>query len=278
MNSNKTKYQVQGDELKQPVRIEKIERKNSYDSGQAHRHQYNELFFFDNGEGEHMIDFTTHKIKSKSVHSVVSNKVHLVNRSKDSFGYVLFFKNDFFQSDILKSNYAFLIECESIELQPQVFAQLIDVIESIEQELEEDGMMKNEVIEAQLHLILMKLKQSVKQDSESKYSNLTDSSLYKSFYLSLEQDYKSERTVKYYADALNMSTSVLNKGLITATGKSTAKLIQERLLLESKRLLFHSSMSVKEIGFELNFTDSAHFAHFFKKYTSKTPSEYRERE
>jgi AraC-like DNA-binding protein len=52
--------------------------------------------------------------------------------------------------------------------------------------------------------------------------------------------------------------------------------LQDRLILEAKRLLLHSSMSLKEVGFALNMEDPAYFSRVFKKATGHTPGEYRD--
>jgi AraC-like DNA-binding protein len=48
-----------------------------------------------------------------------------------------------------------------------------------------------------------------------------------------------------------------------------------RVLLESKRLLYFSSLSVKEIGYELGFEDDSYFVRFFKRLTGLTPAQLR---
>ena len=52
---------------------------------------------------------------------------------------------------------------------------------------------------------------------------------------------------------------------------STKEFIQKRLLLESKRLLYYSRLTVKEVAYELNFKEPAHFSNFFKKETGDYP-------
>jgi len=71
-------YNFLGDEIDLPIIIEKLEQKTNYDFSKPHRHNYNELFFFIKGNGEHMIDFKTHDIKDFSIHIVSPNKIHKV--------------------------------------------------------------------------------------------------------------------------------------------------------------------------------------------------------
>ena len=261
--------------LNSPITIERIEQQSSYDNTLAHRHNYNEIFFFIKGGGEHMIDFNTYPIKNNSIYFVSSNKVHLINRSTQSYGFVIKLRNDFFQFEILKNNYFLLIEYDKIDLSAVQFSKLINLVNEIDSELQSNEIFRQEVLSTHISLILLQLKRHIKQNINYPTNLLTDHSLFKSFYNLLDKDIKNQRAVKYYANELNLSIRKLNNELKSVSGKSANRLIQDRLLLESKRLLFYSDLSIKEIAFQLNFTDSSHFYHFFKKIVGLSPSEYR---
>jgi AraC family transcriptional activator of pobA len=57
--------------------------------------------------------------------------------------------------------------------------------------------------------------------------------------------------------------------------KSLLLVIQERVLLEAKRLLFYTEKTSKEIAYELGFEDANHFSKFFKKHTGQTPTDFK---
>jgi len=99
-------YNFFGDELDKPILIEELVYKTNYDFSKPHRHNYNELFFFVRGSGNHMIDFKNHPIKDNSIHFVSSHKVHCVEREQKSHGYVLMFKNELFSNN--ESNLFFI--------------------------------------------------------------------------------------------------------------------------------------------------------------------------
>ena len=87
----------------------------------------------------------------------------------------------------------------------------------------------------------------------------------------LELNIKRERKVSFYVSLLEISNKELNKVVKKRTGILTKEFIQSRLLLESKRLLFHSKLTVKEVAYELNFKEPSHFSNFFKKETGNYP-------
>nr|WP_288808506.1 helix-turn-helix domain-containing protein [uncultured Sphingobacterium sp.] len=87
--------------------------------------------------------------------------------------------------------------------------------------------------------------------------------------------YKTERSVAFYADKLNISTNYLNVLTNRIFQISAPSLIQERILLEAKRLLKISNKSVKDIVFDQGFYDNVSFSKFFRSHTDMTPSQFK---
>lgn len=80
-----------------------------------------------------------------------------------------------------------------------------------------------------------------------------------------------------HATLLGVSPETLSEIVKKETGKTPGTLIRERILLEAKRLLLHSSLSVAEIAYELTFKDPSYFNRFFRRSTADTPAEFRKR-
>jgi AraC-like DNA-binding protein len=95
------------------------------------------------------------------------------------------------------------------------------------------------------------------------------------FNLLVEDHYKKEHSVKFYADKVNRSPKTLSNLFALYNEKSPLTVIQERVVLEAKRLLLFTDKSAKEIAFELGFEDAAYFSNFFKKNTETSPSDFR---
>jgi AraC-like DNA-binding protein len=100
-------------------------------------------------------------------------------------------------------------------------------------------------------------------------------SIVRQYNLLVEKNYKVEHRVKFYADQLNRSPKTLANLFALYNDKSPLAIIQERVLLEAKRLLIYTDKSSKEIAYDLGFADAAHFSVFFKKLTSFAPSDFR---
>lgn len=90
----------------------------------------------------------------------------------------------------------------------------------------------------------------------------------------LQNEYKRERTVKYYADKLCISSKYLSILIKSATGKSAAEWIDDCVILEAKNLLRFSGMNVQQVAYELNFTNQSAFGKYFKHLTGMSPTHF----
>ena len=99
--------------------------------------------------------------------------------------------------------------------------------------------------------------------------------IFRKFNLLVEADFRAEHTVNYYAQRLNKSPKTLSNLFALYNRKTPLQMIQERIIIEAKRLLYYTSKSVKQITYELGFEDPAYFSNFFKRHTSLAPLEFR---
>lgn len=98
--------------------------------------------------------------------------------------------------------------------------------------------------------------------------------LLRAFNLLVESHFKTEHSVSFYADKLFKSPKTLSN-TFAKLNTSPLKIIHERLVLESKRLLIYTDKTAKEIAFEIGFEDASHLSRLFKKHTSLSPSEFK---
>jgi len=82
-------------------------------------------------------------------------------------------------------------------------------------------------------------------------------------------------TLDHYSKALGVTANHLNDAVRRETGQAAGELLRQRRLLDAKRQLLHSTMSVSEIGYGLGFDDPSYFSRFFRRYEGVTPAEFR---
>lgn len=92
----------------------------------------------------------------------------------------------------------------------------------------------------------------------------------------IEQNYRRERQVAFYAGVLSMSPDRLNDIIKRAAGVTAGHMIRQRVLTEAKRELVFTGRTIHDIAYDLAFSDPSHFARFFRKQTGMTPQDFRQ--
>lgn len=98
---------------------------------------------------------------------------------------------------------------------------------------------------------------------------------FRRFRAQLEAEFAHQHQVQYYASTLGMSEKTLSRACVRAVGVPAKAMINQRLVLEAKRLLAHTAMAVQTIGQELGFDEATNFVKFFSKQTGATPTAFR---
>ena len=102
-----------------------------------------------------------------------------------------------------------------------------------------------------------------------------ETSLIREFNFLVEQHFRDKHKVADYASLLNKSPKTLSNIFQKHRSKSPLQFIQNRKILESKRLLGYSDLQVQEIGYQVGYDDIQSFSRFFKKQTGHSPLSYR---
>jgi AraC family transcriptional activator of pobA len=91
----------------------------------------------------------------------------------------------------------------------------------------------------------------------------------------VHKNHLTERALSYYADQLHVTPKYLSETAKEITGKTAGQIIVDFNILESKRLLLKTELTISEISFQLHFTNAAFFSKFFKRLTGLSPRAYR---
>jgi AraC family transcriptional regulator, transcriptional activator of pobA len=93
----------------------------------------------------------------------------------------------------------------------------------------------------------------------------------------IEQFFRQERLLGFYAQKLGMTVDRLNDHVKRATGVTAGHLIRQRVLTEAQHELVFTALPIHAVSEALGFADPSHFARFFRKQAGTTPHEFRER-
>ncbi|MCZ6693060.1 MAG: helix-turn-helix domain-containing protein [Bacteroidetes bacterium] len=118
---------------------------------------------------------------------------------------------------------------------------------------------------------LFRLKSHIKIDKKNQNYLI----IYTKFLFLLDQHFREKHMVTDYSQEMFTTEKRLNRACKSLTNLSAGKVIQKRLDVEAKRLLYFRDDSVKEIGYQLGFKDAAHFNKFFKNLNGVSPGVFR---
>lgn len=259
------------------VVVNKLTTLNDYDFAAPHRHDYFEFFIFEKGGGTHMIDFESFPIQDFSIHIVAAGKVHQVNRALDSNGYVLLFRPELF-NDTLINDFLFNHSCFSVQERKPDYQfdasqqqQIIDLADKIWEDYSSENPLKLDFISHAMALLFIQCMR--RQTIGTSVLSGANGKTYQEFRQLLYGKFRELKKVKEYASLLHVTEKHLNEIVKTQTGLSASAIIYNQIITEAKRLL-NTGMSAKEVAFDLQFEDPAHFSKFFKNQTGMPPSEF----
>jgi len=249
-----------------------------------HRTDFYHIFLFENCQPVHFVDFQPIRIEPYSLLFIDKDRVHQFDQLLKYEGQILIFTEDFFcttetDTKFLRSSILFndLADQPTIKLNKTDFEKYTNICKNITEEL---GLpadnSKHILLKNLLHNFLLLAEREKRKQGFTELKKGADLDYTLLFRDLLETNYTKLKSVNDYAKIICISEKRLGQATRKVLGKSPKEFINDRILLEAKRLLVHTNLSIKEIGQELGFEDPAYFVRYFKKNTDATPVEFRE--
>lgn len=157
--------------------------------------------------------------------------------------------------------------------------QLIILLEYLEKKSKQKGKFSEEIIRTIIFNLLLEVAEIINKENHI-HSEQEDEKkdLYFRFNKLVQENIRQYRTVQFYADQLCVSSKYLIEIVKKANGKTPHHVIDEILLKEAHVMLGDAALTISEVAFLLQFNSASAFGRFFKKHTSISPSEYRNKE
>lgn len=102
-----------------------------------------------------------------------------------------------------------------------------------------------------------------------------DAALFHRYRRLLEERFREQPRIGALAAALAVGEGRLNAACRRVAGRSAQEVLHARVMLEAKRSLVYTSMSVAEVAYSLGFTDPAYFSRFFARRAGVPPAAFR---
>src|SRR5258707_4858185 len=246
---------------------------------EVHRHDYVELFSLQ-GYGSVLIDLEDYRLSGKSLIVIGPGRVHAWNAKKLT-GLYIAFTQEFFDgtsppaSALFDDPFIFGAESSPVvRLKPKQGEQSQNLFREIRQEFQSHKTLAVEMIHHQLRSLMVHLARLYAATSPAPFAAI---GLVRRFHQAVERSFRASTSVRDYAKMLGVRPSHLSESLRLETGLTAGELIRARLLLEAKRLLLHSDLTIAEIGYQLGFEDPSYFSRFVRREIETSPVELRNR-
>ena len=251
------------------IRVERLEERIHPKVAFPHKHDFYQLILITSGSGQHFIDFKQHKVTKLQLYMMKPGQIHTWILAPGTQGLVIEFNRNSLENLIedidytedvlqLKSNPDFVTLETTARLMLEEFRSSKDLMD-----ISLKGLLSSFLAQV-IRLTGIKARPIHQKE------NVIDK-----FKLLLEKNFKREHRVEFYAQELGVTPKALTMQLSRTLGKAPRLLIQDRFLLEAKRYLAYSDMSIAEIGFEIGFEDANYFTRFFKLHERVTPAQFR---
>lgn len=244
---------------------------------ELHRHDFFFILALEKGVGNHEIDFVSYKVCNHSVFFMRPGQVHKLSLKAGSIGYLMEFKTDFYYHQNKVSNPLLRNASNKnlCQLDGRQFERLHTILNYLFQEYTDKKERYWDVIKANLDIFLVELVRHRKNKNALNRSSSYKQERLDEFLELLENHTATHKQASQYAGMLNLSGYQLNAITKAMLGKTCSEVIDEYIILESKRYLLTTSNQVNQIAYHLGYEDVSYFIRFFKKHTGKTPDTFR---
>ena len=249
-----------------------------------HRALFFTILWIEKGQGTHYVDFNPVTVKNNSIIFIPQNSITVYDETCEYQGLSILFTDTFFCKNdqdnyFLHSSMLFsdLYPTALIKVNP-LLSELKVYLEAMKAEYKKPhDSAKYRILHNILHIFLLQAEREMLKQGFKELKPGINLDYLIQFKALLEQKFSKEKTVRKYASELNLSEKRLHKATISILGETPKQIIDKRIMLEAKRLLIHSSQSIKEIAYDLGFDEPTNFNKFFRKHCKSTPLEFREK-
>ncbi len=252
--------------------LDELLNENVFIPENPHRHSFYQIIFIEKGSGTHKIDFVDYKIENNSLFFLAPGQTHNLNLETTSKGMLINFDESLFHTFLVNSSsindYPFFWKNgKNSKYKLEKNSIIFDVLSRIRNNRKERKLIRLYLLEL-FHLVYNLTKSElddtfISETIISKFEKLID------------KNYHKEHYPKFYAEKLFITPNYLNGICKKETSKTAGELIRERVILEIKRLLINSDLTISEIAYSLGFEDNSYFTKFFKQIEGITPTQFR---
>jgi AraC family transcriptional activator of pobA len=247
----------------------------------AHRDLHQLLVIF-TGAGEMQAETQSYAFQAPTLLIAPAGVVHGFAFAPETEGYVVTLAEPLLR-DLARDEAAFkrlflAPTCASLAADPAHTQELADALPKLRRELVWKAPASAAAAAARLTTVLVNAVRALHAPSEpTSAATNARAALVARFREKVESHLRMGLSIAQYAKALSVTPARLRAACLEVTGKPPARVLEDRLLLEAKRNLTYTNMTVSETAYYLGFGDPAYFSRFFSKHAGESPAAFRKR-
>lgn len=243
---------------------------------EPHCHPHHQVILILRGSGTHLVDGVETRILGPWVMLVAKGKKHLYMPDAHDEGWMIDFGEEFLDQD---ASWVFsdFLASPNLPLPGDALCRQMGTLARLMWTISKSGSAEarpvlRHLMSAFLHLLQPRIRAQATQTQ----AHLTgEFKLFHAFLQELDGHYRTGKEVGFYAQRLRCTPRRLSAACRLVLGKTPQLIVIERCMLEAKRLLVHSDLSVQQIAAELGWEDQSNFTKTFRKATGETPTSFR---
>lgn len=247
-----------------------------------HKVSFYVILLISQNDGDYNLNFKDYRFKKGTLFTLRKDNIHKFYKS-DAKGGLLIFTENFIvnHSNKLEASKIFLLFNEMLaspkvqlnEVQYDEITLLVNLIKEEYFGVNDDY--SSNIIRNFVQIIITKLARIKSKDNifleENKYL-----SMFLEFQELVEKDCFNNKKVSFFAKKMGVTSKTLNNVSQSIIHKSAKTLINDVVIIQSKRLIINSQDSLTEIAYQVGFDEPTNFFKYFIKYAGVSPSQFRE--
>ena len=251
---------------------------------QAHRVTFYNIIYISKGTTVHSIDFHSYPVPEGSLIFISKGQVQSFDMESNVDGFVILFTDEFLSKNLIHSDILSFYRLYNYhQHEPIIYPEQAckEVFNNIVNEMHWEYLLSNDFAKEEILRLLLKLlllrAERIKRTMIPKEKNTEWFATFSEFKDLLEKHYTATRNAKAYASLMRISYKHLNEVCKSIAGITAKASIDQFIILEAKRRLAISNISVKELTYAIGFEEPTNFLKFFKKHTGQSPAQFKKK-
>jgi AraC-like DNA-binding protein len=260
--------------------FDQVAENTQFNNSTPHAHDLIEIIWAVSGKCFLKVDMQTYSPKGDQVFCVMPNQRHQFSSDPDAEGYVIRFNelflqeyNSVYHADLL----LVLIQSANINYSEEIRHEMKAIMDKLIKEYAQQQIYSSDILSRYLNILFIHMSRETR-NLPHHTQHLHNNRQAKKFIQLVDQHFRTHKKVSEFADLMCVTPSYLNETIKRSTGYTAGHHIRQRVILEAKRYAAYSDSSMKEVAWDLGFTDICYFSKLFKKETGYNFSDFKKRQ